>query len=459
MKSISACVFFATVLVIGGAVKAPKRKPNPTPVTDEVLQRRIGSLEASQETVQRKVTQMKIAGSNIEQRLTALEEGIGTQEELTTVKELLQQSETKNQELMKMLSNYERFFGALYAETPEAFDPTEAVDVRMTKLNSYLGNREAELLSLRPAPPTIVSNATVNEDLLGTALYELEEQKSQLDRKVRNLEDRIDRITGQIPDHANARINRVETELALQNEEEGTVRVNCQQSNSGSAGPPGQLKNKTKGNAREDCRTKRSIDDSTNQLSDDEVQDRLERLENLVLLLLQLPTINQTLGQSIDRSLSSSQLEELTDEIIALRGSKPDSKKIAFSVARTTPLLGESYEQILEFDYVFVNRGGHFKEENSTFICEVTGYYFVSFTIRSFDGHVLGINLMKNDDHVTSVFTDAHHRNVMESQSVIVHLKKGDHLWLRHPPSERFGIHSDRYRYTTFSAFMIYKGN
>lgn len=57
-----------------------------------------------------------------------------------------------------------------------------------------------------------------------------------------------------------------------------------------------------------------------------------------------------------------------------------DSKKVAFSAARTTHMFGEHFHQILEFDHVFLNKGGHFNEENSTFICGVPGFYFVTFT-------------------------------------------------------------------------------
>lgn len=65
---------------------------------------------------------------------------------------------------------------------------------------------------------------------------------------------------------------------------------------------------------------------------------------------------------------------------------------------------------------------------------------------------------MKNDEIVSAIFTDAHERNVMEGQSVILHLEPGDALYLLLGPSPDFGLHSNHRKYVTFSGFMIYGG-
>lgn len=184
---------------------------------------------------------------------------LATQEELVSVQELLRQCEARNQEMMVMLSKFERFFGSLYAESPDAFDPTAAVDVRMSKLNSYLGNREAELLALRPAPTTIVDDETVNQELLGNALYEMEEQRSNFDKKLRKLEDRLARATRR---DANNPVHQAGQD---QSQEEHMVTT-----------PDDTVSNNKKNKANENscnCRNKRSIEDqsSSASLSSDEV--------------------------------------------------------------------------------------------------------------------------------------------------------------------------------------------
>lgn len=80
-------------------------------------------------------------------------------------------------------------------------------------------------------------------------------------------------------------------------------------------------------------------------------------------------------------------------------------------------------------------------------------------SLRSFDNRYLGVTLMKNDQYKVAVYTDSSERNVMESQSVLMHLEVGDVVWLRLAPSPKFGLYSDQYHYTTFSGILVYKGN
>lgn len=453
--------FLSVLLVTVTAIKPPKQSSS---ITTELLHERVSELSRTQDSLKRKVTRITAQSASTTERLTAIEQQLETHEELATVKELLIQSEAKNQELTRMLSNFERFFGALYAETPESFDPSESVDVRMSRLNSYLGNREATLLALRPAPTTIVDEETVNQELLGNALYEMSEERSNFERKLRRLEERLARVAEQAPN--NRRVQELLDEFPNGVVDDADDPLTTQDQSTTRPRPgPNSKKNNTKETEQCNCRQKRNTIENQNP-TPDELLERLERIENLMVLQL-VPLLNETLKGSSFRGLGSpsdvlynlTQLEQIEEELSAFRGiSKPDSKKVAFSAARTTHFFGRSTPEILEFDHVFLNKGGHFNEDNSTLVCGVTGYYFVTFTVRSFDGYVLGIILMKNEDHVTSIFTDENERNVMETQSVIVHLEKGDILWLRHPPSERFAIHSDRYRYTTFSAFLIFKG-
>ena len=65
---------------------------------------------------------------------------------------------------------------------------------------------------------------------------------------------------------------------------------------------------------------------------------------------------------------------------------------------------------------------------------------------------------MKNDELQTAIYSDVSDRNVMQSQSVVVHLESGDRLWLRLAPSKRHAVHSGTQRYVTFSGFLVYKG-
>lgn len=66
--------------------------------------------------------------------------------------------------------------------------------------------------------------------------------------------------------------------------------------------------------------------------------------------------------------------------------------------------------------------------------------------------------MMKNDEVITGMYTEKSARNVMESQGVVLALEIGDNVYLRLGPSTEFAVHSDVYKYATFSGFLVYKG-
>ena len=80
------------------------------------------------------------------------------------------------------------------------------------------------------------------------------------------------------------------------------------------------------------------------------------------------------------------------------------------------------------------------------------------FRLRSYDSHYMGVTLMKNNEVITAMFTEKSNRNVMESQGVILGLEVGDEVYLRLGPSTEYAVHSDSYKYATFSGFLVYKG-
>ncbi len=78
--------------------------------------------------------------------------------------------------------------------------------------------------------------------------------------------------------------------------------------------------------------------------------------------------------------------------------------------------------------------------------------------IRSYEGHYMGVALVKNNEMMTSVYTDASERSIMQSQSIILYMQPGDMVWLELGSSERFAVHSDIHKYVTFNGFLIFKG-
>ncbi|XP_041467898.1 uncharacterized protein LOC121418224 [Lytechinus variegatus] len=135
------------------------------------------------------------------------------------------------------------------------------------------------------------------------------------------------------------------------------------------------------------------------------------------------------------------------------------SRKIAFSVAATEPQLGVAgVAQAVQFQDILENKGEGFLASNHTFICSVPGWYYFTYSLRTFQGKYLSVLLMKNADYVVGVYTDKDDvRNTMETQSTVIYLLAGDAVWLRLPPSQDFALFSDKYRYSTFTGFLLFK--
>ncbi|XP_063958980.1 uncharacterized protein LOC129264139 [Lytechinus pictus] len=135
------------------------------------------------------------------------------------------------------------------------------------------------------------------------------------------------------------------------------------------------------------------------------------------------------------------------------------SRKIAFSVAAIEPQLGVSgVPQAVQFQDILENMGEGFLASNHTFICSVPGWYYFTYSLRTFQGKYLSVLLMKNADYVVGLYTDKDDvRNTMETQSTVIYLLAGDAVWLRLPPSEDFALFSDKYRYSTFTGFLLFK--
>ncbi|XP_077987722.1 uncharacterized protein LOC144442289 [Glandiceps talaboti] len=146
------------------------------------------------------------------------------------------------------------------------------------------------------------------------------------------------------------------------------------------------------------------------------------------------------------------QLEEIVRNIVI------DKKHVAFSTSLTTPLLGkDDGPQVVIFDHGEVNEGNAYDIENGVFKCHTPGVYYFSFNMRSYDDKHLGVALMLNDTPVVTMTTDASERKVMQSQSVILTLKKKDEVWLMLGPSQDFAIYA-RYDFTynTLNGILLY---
>ncbi|XP_022095077.1 uncharacterized protein LOC110981650 [Acanthaster planci] len=379
------------------------------------MERRMANIEESTSIMKREMLETKSENTRLKEEIQRMS---GLMEELDA-------ANGRVGELEWMLSKFENFFGVLYIEHPDFFAREMTVDKRLSALNEYIGNREAELMALRPNPPVVTADPAenpVDEELMGVVIEELSSENAKLKRRLDDMETRMVSVPGNLPD--------------------------------GSRGGPAVTQ------------------------PDEETRDRLTRLERLMALHFAPQLDEEYPGQNPDSDaggkrlvsggsttqrvpLSESDTEILKEELDSIR-SISSTRKSVFSAAATRHVNGEALvHKPVFFDHVFSNKGNHFKEHNSTFICGITGYYFITFTVRSYDNRHLGINMLLNGDRVTSVSGEKdQERNQMMTQSVVLHLSPGDKIWLTVSPATTYAIYSDPGgKYCTFSGFLLFKGS
>ncbi|XP_026167585.1 complement C1q tumor necrosis factor-related protein 4 [Mastacembelus armatus] len=144
------------------------------------------------------------------------------------------------------------------------------------------------------------------------------------------------------------------------------------------------------------------------------------------------------------------------------RGQTPEQPRSAFSVARTSTLMGQSSRQQdkppLTFDVEYVNIGGHFNKTSGLFTCHFRGAYFFAFTVGKHPHKAVSVKLMTGKGEVQAMVfdEDTSKRREMQSQSLLLSLHRGDTVWLYSQQDERYAVYSNQGRYTTFSGFLVY---
>ncbi|XP_051512632.1 complement C1q tumor necrosis factor-related protein 4-like [Myxocyprinus asiaticus] len=139
-----------------------------------------------------------------------------------------------------------------------------------------------------------------------------------------------------------------------------------------------------------------------------------------------------------------------------------EEPRSAFSVARTSSELGEHrgyHERVaLTFDVEYVNIGGHFNKTSGRFTCHFPGAYYFAFTVGKHPRRAVSVKLMRGRAEVQAmVFNeDMSRRREMQSQSLLLSLKRGDSIWLYSQQDEGYAVYSNQGRYTTFSGFLVY---
>ncbi|XP_029809768.1 complement C1q tumor necrosis factor-related protein 6 [Suricata suricatta] len=129
----------------------------------------------------------------------------------------------------------------------------------------------------------------------------------------------------------------------------------------------------------------------------------------------------------------------------------------AFSVGRKTALHSSEDFQTLLFDTVFVNPDGHFNLATGHFVAPLSGLYFFSLNVHSWNFKETYVHIMHNEQAAVILYAQPSDRSIMQSQSVMLALGPGDRVWVRLFKRERENaIYSDDVdTYITFSGHLI----
>ncbi|KAM4838858.1 complement C1q tumor necrosis factor-related protein 6 [Urocitellus parryii] len=138
-------------------------------------------------------------------------------------------------------------------------------------------------------------------------------------------------------------------------------------------------------------------------------------------------------------------------------GSPCQTRSSAFSVGRKTALHSSEGFQPLLFDTVFVNPDGHFDMAAGRFVAPLRGLYFFSLNVHSWNFKETYVHVVHNEAAAVILYAQPSDRSIMQSQSVMLALAPGDHVWVRLFKRERENaVYSDDVdTYITFSGHLI----
>ena len=139
-------------------------------------------------------------------------------------------------------------------------------------------------------------------------------------------------------------------------------------------------------------------------------------------------------------------------------GSAGRSRKSAFMAIKTSSQTGDIGE-VLTFHEVVTNLNNDFSLATNVFTCFIPGTYSFTLSLSVPINKNPVIRLVKNGDPIVSTYTRTNDEYAVSSNSAIVNLDEGDHVWLQFKHNSVRGntISSTAIGQTTFSGFLIYE--
>uniref|UniRef100_W5NN48 C1q domain-containing protein n=1 Tax=Lepisosteus oculatus TaxID=7918 RepID=W5NN48_LEPOC len=136
-----------------------------------------------------------------------------------------------------------------------------------------------------------------------------------------------------------------------------------------------------------------------------------------------------------------------------------ETPRIAFSAilcnGETINLGNFNTKTTIVYPKVLTNMGGAYNSATGIFTAFVKGTYYFSFTVFLANAANLYVNLMKNSQHVVSMWdTQSTDLNDSGTNSAVLELEVGDQVYVR--LNENRQLYEDNTCYNSFSGFLLF---
>ena len=116
-----------------------------------------------------------------------------------------------------------------------------------------------------------------------------------------------------------------------------------------------------------------------------------------------------------------------------------------------------NFNDVIVFDEVISNFGGHYNPETSSFVCPADGVYMIGVHVLARKSYDVIANIMRNYDELVAVRIDSLERHYnANSGTIVAHGSRGDVIWIRQGYNATARIYAaDRRNF--FACFLLYR--
>ena len=114
--------------------------------------------------------------------------------------------------------------------------------------------------------------------------------------------------------------------------------------------------------------------------------------------------------------------------------------------------------ELVVFNGVTSNIGGHFQPATSSFLCPVTGVYYFSLSVSNVnDDNSIHAHLMLEDQILSTVRGTAQGSYNQAMNSAIITCERGESVWVQATRYDSQRVYGDpNYRLSSFSGFLVH---